>query len=165
MHRVFLTPHPDDETLFGAFTLIRHHPTVICVLDCAEGRRMEFVNACRTIGVQYATWDYPEADPDWLAIRERIARLPADVLYAPAYHVDGNQAHNELAAAAQQTDAELVSYLTYTTEGKMTDGELVECHPSWIGVKLAAMCCYPSQYSDPRHAPHFLREQTEYYAW
>ncbi len=165
MYRVFLTPHPDDETLFGAFSLIRYHPTVICVLDCAEGRRMEFVNACRVFGVQFATWDYPEQDPDWLAIRERIARLPADVLFAPAWAADGNQAHNELAAAAQHTDAELVSYLTYTTDGKQTDGEIVPCEPSWIGVKLQAMACYPSQYSDPSHAPHFLRDQTEYTAW
>jgi hypothetical protein len=31
--KVFLSPHHDDETLFGAFTLLRERPLVVIVTD------------------------------------------------------------------------------------------------------------------------------------
>lgn len=162
MNRVFLAPHPDDETLFGAFTIIRHRPLVVCVLDCGSDRAAEFQEACDVLGVPHETWEFPEVAPDWDAIRNRIHTLPADVLYAPAWTSDGNVHHNAIAEAARGAAPNVARYLTYTSAGKQTDGTPVAFEFPWIGLKLRALACYRSQFSHASHAPHFLRDQTEY---
>jgi LmbE family N-acetylglucosaminyl deacetylase len=163
--RVFLAPHPDDETLFGTFTLLRHKPLVVCVLDCGADRTVEFNAACDALDVPREQWPFPEAAPDWMAIRERVAAFDADVIYAPAWAERGNSDHNRVAAIADQTHpGGIVHYCTYTTDGKQTDGTLVAFETEWVSLKLRALACYPSQSGHPSHAPHFIRDQSEYVA-
>lgn len=166
MTAVFLAPHPDDETLFGAFTLLRHKPLVICILGCGATRTLEFAAAMRILGIEeIGVWGaFSEAAPDWLAIRERIQGLNADHIYAPAYAKGGSDHHNELARCVDGAAPKVTHYLTYTTAGKQTDGEAVPFEREWIGLKLRALACYESQYAHPSHAPHFLRGQEEFYA-
>jgi LmbE family N-acetylglucosaminyl deacetylase len=162
MKRVFLAPHPDDETLFGTFTLLRHRPLVICVLDCGQERAAEFEQACDVLDVPQIRWEFPEKNPDWEQIGHRIRALDADALYAPAWVPDGNPQHSAVAEAARGAAPNVARYLTYTPAGKQTDGTPVAFELPWIGLKLRALGCYPSQFSHPSHAPHFLRDQTEY---
>lgn len=164
MRSVFLAPHPDDETLFGAFTLQRGQPLVVCVLDCGEHRTREFIAATSMLGChEVDAWSFPEAAPDWAAIRERIRGLHADHIYVPAYADGGNVHHNELACAADGA-APITHYLTYTTAGKQTSSRQVGYEREWIGFKLRALACYESQYAHPSHAPHFTRGLDEFYA-
>lgn len=165
MRRVFLAPHPDDETLFGAFTLLRYKPTVVCVLDCGADRSREFYNACDTLGItEREVWSFRETAADWRAIRERIESLDAEVIYAPAAVENGNRDHNRIARIAEAAHpGRVVRYLTYTTEGKQTGGVLVPFDPEWVPLKLRALACYPSQSGHPSHAPHFMRSQEERY--
>jgi LmbE family N-acetylglucosaminyl deacetylase len=164
MRSVFLAPHPDDETLFGAFTLLRHKPTVVCVLDCGAERAGEFFDACDVLDVPCQPWPFPETDPDWDAIAARVAALNTDVLYAPAWAKHGNSDHNRIAKIADETHpGAVVHYLTYTTDGKQTDGVIVSHEPEWVPLKIRALACYPSQSGHPSHAPHFMRDQTERY--
>jgi LmbE family N-acetylglucosaminyl deacetylase len=164
--RVFLSPHPDDETLFGTFTLLREKPLVVCVLSCGAHRAAEFANAMAVLNVEdIGVWGaYPETAPDWTAIRERILALNADHLYVPDYHPDGNEHHNALAMAAAGAAPRVTHYLTYTPSGKQRDGTPVPYEPAWIGLKLRALACYPSQYGQASHAPHFMRGLDEYHA-
>lgn len=166
MRSVFLAPHPDDETLFGAFTLLREKPLVVSVLSCGAHRTLEFAAAMKTLGIDdISVWGaYQEAAPDWSAIRDRIRALRADHIYAPAADPDGNVHHNELARAAVGAAPRVTHYLTYTSAGKQTSRCSVPYEREWIGLKLRALACYESQYSNPSHAPHFIRDQSEYTA-
>jgi LmbE family N-acetylglucosaminyl deacetylase len=166
MRSVFLSPHPDDETLFGTFTLLREKPLVVSVLSCGTHRTLEFAAAMKTLGIKdIGIWGaFDELNPDWPSIRARIHALRAERIYVPAYHADGNVHHNELARAAEAAAPTVVHYLTYTTAGKQTSDQAVPYEPEWIGLKLRALACYESQYSHPSHAPHFTRGLDEFYA-
>ena len=59
--KLFLSPHPDDETLFGAFTLMREKPLVVIITDSyiqqnrgenitPQQRFQESVNAMKILG-------------------------------------------------------------------------------------------------------------------
>lgn len=164
MKRYFLAPHPDDETLWGSFTLLRHRPTVVCVLSCGAHRDAELHAACDVLGVPRETWSFPESEPDWPAIRDRIAMLGHAVIYAPAWAAGGNSDHNRIAELADETHpGRVVHYGTYTTAGKQTGGTIVPFEPDWVPLKLRALACYPSQSGHPSHAPHFMRSQEERY--
>jgi LmbE family N-acetylglucosaminyl deacetylase len=165
MRSVFLAAHPDDETLFGAFTLLRVKPLVVVVLSCGASRTLEFAQAMATLGVdRIGAWGaYDEASPDWAAIRDRIHALNADYLYAPSFHEDGNVHHNELSRAAAGA-APTTHYMTYTSAGKQMSGSPVSYEPEWLGLKLRALACYGSQFAQPGRAVHFLRDQSEFYA-
>lgn len=163
MKRVFLAPHPDDETLFGSFTILRHNPIVVCVLNCGAERTVEFEHACAELNVtSWQQWAYAEHTADWDAITTRIRNLRADVIYAPAWIADGNAHHNAVAQAARGAAPNVARYLTYTPAGKQTDGTPVPFELPWIGRKLRALACYESQFSHPSHAPHFTRDLLEY---
>lgn len=63
---IFISPHNDDETLFGAFSILKHRPKVIFVYDSviqelrgdlmcsAASRRGESVSALRELGVPFS---------------------------------------------------------------------------------------------------------------
>lgn len=159
---VFLAPHPDDEVLFGAFTLLRHRPRVIIVLDCGPDRTEESVSAGAVLGVEVTQWPYPEPSPDWDAIARRLWALPAiRKVFAPAYAEGGNPDHNHVAELAP---AAANRYLTYTDAGKQTEGLEVNPEPEWIGLKHRALACFASQFRLPGRAEHFLRDIREYAA-
>lgn len=166
MRSVLLTPHPDDETLFATFTLLREKPHVVCVFDCGDERRTEFEAAMRTLGIKAPeTWGFPEDPwPNWASIREAIRNLGAERLYAPEAGDMGNLHHIGVGHAAADSGIPTVHYLTYTTAGKQTSGNPVPYEPAWIGLKLRALACYESQYAHPSHAPHFMRGLDEFYA-
>lgn len=158
---VFLAPHHDDETLFGAFTLIAHKPLVVVVYDGGPDREAETNAAGEILGCQVEHWRLA-ADAD---LGLDVAGLEADAIYAPLPELFGQPQHNAVGQAAEARWAgRVVHYLTYTSSGKSTNGQPVPFEFSWIGLKLQALACYPSQYGHPSCAPHFLRDQTEYVA-
>ena len=156
MSAVFLAPHHDDETLFGAFTLLRHKPHVIV---CTPGGPAETAAACQILGVTWEQW-YAPVDELVCALEERSY----DRIFAPQPEVHGNGDHNAVGQMAyRHFGAAVTHYMTYTTAGK-SKGRRVEYELDWIGVKLRALACYPSQYGHPSHAPHFVRGLEEYIA-
>lgn len=159
MPSVFLSPHPDDETLFGAFTLLRHRPTVVVALDCGDERMMEAHQAVSLLGCRFVQWPFLESDPDWDAVAVALADLPDGPVFAPALVEDGNPDHNRIAELAPVGS---IRYLTYTAAGKQTDGVEVAYEPEWIGLKHQALACYPSQFAQPGRAEHFMRDIREY---
>lgn len=183
--KVFISPHNDDETLFGAFTLLRERPVVVIVYDSyvqtkrgitgcgwAE-RRAETWNALGELGLDDALHlgmgDDLEYRPD--QIRSRLGEVlgglhRVESAWAPAPEANGHVQHNLVGIACQGLP-DLTRYLTYTAAGKSTSDKPVTMGGSrWIAAKLRALACYRSQMSlDPRLGcwPHFLRDQTEYY--
>ncbi len=178
---ILIAPHNDDETLFGAFTLLRERPLVAVVFDSfvqpargnpgtsATERRCETLEACKILGVHAVFLGFSDADETVTAdkIRRRLfaAGLVTGPVFAPAFEPAGNAQHN-LVAAAIEDGPGVTRYLTYTPAGKSTSkyGRVPIMDPAWIGLKLRALACYESQWA-PRLGcfPHFLRDQTEYY--
>lgn len=160
---VFLAPHHDDETLFGAFTLLAERPLVVVVYDGGPERELESQAAMSVLGCELEHWRLPPADP--LTAIPPIRELDAAVVYAPRPEQAGGQPeHDVIGDIAAAGRWELRSYLTYTDAGKATDGVEVPYRPEWVPLKLRALACYPSQAGHPSHAAHFLRDQTEYLA-
>lgn len=160
---VFLAPHCDDEVLFGAFTLLRENPLVVVIYDCGPEREAETETAIKTLGCDAEYWRVPlDVDEAWLA--EQINAIITDRLYAPLPEKGGQPQHNLVGRLALNSGKQVVSYLTYTDAGKSDHGTQVPFELDWIRLKLLALACYPSQSGHSSHAPHFIRDQTEYTA-
>ena len=182
MNSIFLSPHNDDETLFGAFTLLRERPRVIVIFDgFAQGgrgipitfqqRRFETKAACQILGCpppQFACFrdDDPTVTPNHIRSRvgQMIDRLAGKEIYAPAMEAGGHKQHNMVAEAFGLVPG-VKRYLTYTDRGKsVRPNEVPILQPEWIGLKLKALAVYNSQF-DPRTgcAEHFIgRSLREY---
>lgn len=175
--KLFVSPHNDDEALFGALTLLREKPLVVVVFDSYiqqnrgnrvtwEQRRDETRAACGILGCEVRYLGFRDDDLTVTAgsIAHWIEALGPSEVWAPAYEPGGHHQHNLVARACDKLPG-LTRYLTYTVVGKSKGREVPVLEPSWIGKKLQALACYESQW-DPRLGcwPHFLREQMEYYA-
>lgn len=180
--KLFVAPHNDDETLFGAFTILREKPKVLIVYDshaqparghvnCSWGeRRRESLNALRLLGI---------GEPIWGGLSDLRfeARPVIDLLvpyrntvtevWIPAVEEGGNAHHNLVGEFALENFRQLSRvhrYLTYTVRGKsaVEDKAVKIEQPWWIEKKLRAMACYTSQLALASTQPHFLRDLYEY---
>jgi LmbE family N-acetylglucosaminyl deacetylase len=175
---VFLSPHNDDETLFGAFTLLRERPHVIVCLKSvvqdvrgygitAQRRERETAAALRVLGIpSWTQWEIPDAQPDWELLESRLKALRAEKVYAPAFEEEGHAHHNVIAQIAARVFPadDLTAYMTYTHDGRSESSNLVPFESEWIALKLRALLCYKSQILEPSTRDHFLYPQYEYYA-
>lgn len=140
---LFLAPHNDDETLFGAFTLLAWHPDVIvCFLSDkqrADGieshvRSIETGWALKLLGgtgtyMQSSVLDTARDDeaveylrPIFEDAHEIFGRMagrdgphaPYDVIFAPAVEDGGHEQHSLVGDLASRVFGErVVHYLTY----------------------------------------------------
>lgn len=187
MPAIFISPHNDDETLFGWFTLERERPLVAIVYDghvqAQRGlsvtwhqRRTETAHALSVLGLSTCFFlGFSDADASVTSaqIWDKLVALNVNVhsgatsIYAPAYEEDGHDQHNTVARAVPNA-ANVTRYLTYTREkGKSTSNRPVHI-PSEDAIirKWQALACYRSQLALDRRMgcwPHFLRSQEEYY--
>jgi LmbE family N-acetylglucosaminyl deacetylase len=174
--KLFLSPHNDDETLFGAFTILRERPLVLIVTDSmrqaskgitAKERRYETMNALRILGGEPYFLGIPDARLDANNLAAGIDGFlathgPFEHVFAPAIEVNGNVDHNLIAGVMFSIPT--TRYLTYTTAGKSRSAHRVPFEKDWTLLKLQALACYKSQIAEPSTRDHFLREQYEYYA-
>lgn len=180
--KIFVSPHNDDEALFGCFTLLREQPLVVIVFDgytqekrgvnvTAIQRRCETIEGLNVLGISHHVrfLGFRDDDPTVTAeaIRRRIEAMKPTEIYAPACEPLAHHQHKLVATACDGLPV-AHRYLTYTPAGKSAQGKEVPIlEAAWIGLKLRALACYTSQHSlDPRMGcwPHFLRDQREYYA-
>jgi LmbE family N-acetylglucosaminyl deacetylase len=179
--KIFLSPHNDDESLFGAFTLIREKPLVVVCLRSEtqasrgdgitfERRERETACAMNVLGCEWTQWPVGDLEPDWAEVHERLENLDAlwhpEEVYAPLWEANGHLQHNVVANLAREVfgDERVTPYLTYTTRGKSKNGTPVDYEPQWVAKKLVALSCYESQVGHPLQAEHFLRSWREFYA-
>lgn len=179
--KVFLAPHNDDETLFGAFTLLRHKPLVIVCLKSyvqedrggptAAEREGETNRAMWWLGVEeWRQWNHDDRQPDWKAVEQSMQELDAELdigeVFAPACEVRGHDHHNEVGFLAQEVFGDRLStYLTYKRgSGKSRSSTPVSVDQSlWVILKLKAMACYESQIRLENTRPWFLDEPLREY--
>lgn len=179
--KLFLAPHNDDETLFGAFTLMRHDPRVVVVLRSFveetwdggptwEERETETHEALSVLGMTDC-WDQLHArddDPDWDWVASTLTVMYEDVehVWAPAIEEGGHAHHNAVGAIVSVVfPADRVTYyLTYThRRGRSIGGYKVPHDEKMMRLKEQALAKYASQIRLPQTRMQFDTEQCEYY--
>ena len=157
---IFLSPHPDDETLFGAFTLLRRKPCVVVCSDADEPeyaliRRKECMEAMNVLGCHVEFLGIREQDFHADTLRRALVRYSPDKVYAPA---PSRHIHHSLLSniAYELWGEKVVLYATYTAESLTPHGDFAVV-PNEIERlhKKQALMCYKSQFENPGVRPHF----------
>lgn len=168
--KLFISPHNDDESLFGAFTLIREKPLVVVVTDSfiqpnrgdiscdAHTRRQESIAACKIFGCPIAFLGIKDTELTSSNLSSRLEdfkNLGFEGVYAPAIQ-GGNPQHDLIGKIANQIFNNVIYYTTYTKTELWTKGEIeVVPTPEEIELKEKALWCYQSQIKLPATRPHF----------
>jgi LmbE family N-acetylglucosaminyl deacetylase len=175
---LFISPHCDDECLFGSFTIQRERPLVVIVLDgiiqglrgaqvTARQRRQETVAALAELGDPPLRFcGFSDARPDWKEVEAALrdmARFELDTVYAPALEEGGHEQHNRISEICSLVFPKVRHYMTYTSSGK-SGGIRVPATTEMIQRKFRALACYQSQIEMQNCREHFMRGITEYYA-
>jgi len=179
---LFLAPHNDDETLFGAFTLLAWRPDVIVCYRSEKQdvhgirpvtREMETGMALRLLTGDFHAYlqaTVPDTASDAVATAALrpifedaheilgTSRDPYDLVFAPAVEDGGHEQHSLIGDLALRVFGErVVPYLTYRRGfGRSTSSVEVPFMPDWPALKLAAMSFYRSQIALPSTAPWFI---------
>ena len=158
---LFLAPHNDDETLFGAFTLLRERPAVVVCLRSriqeirggpTHWRREEETGAAlEALGLSgFEQLTISDHEPDWNELRYELHRLDGELepelVFAPAIEDGGHEQHNGVGALALEVFGSRVrEYLTYVRGQGRTRGLEVPFESRWPALKMRALACYESQ--------------------
>lgn len=166
---LFLSPHFDDETLFGAYSILRHRPRVVV---CFPSERDYGDNAIREVetrealnilgGVFHAAWDGTDLQAK---MAEYDAKHRPEIVFAPSVQTSHPQHVAVAKAAAAVFGDRLVRYHTYQGEQRVTDGtEVVPADPAWVNRKARALERYRTQLAHPRAKVFFGHDQREFLA-
>jgi glycosyltransferase involved in cell wall biosynthesis len=166
---IFLSIHNDDETLFGAYTLMRLRPLVVVVTDSyiqplrgdigcsAEERRQETINAMRILGCPVVFLGIKDTELSLELLRERLNGLQAETVYIPDIQ-GGNVQHDMVGAVGLELfgRANIERYTTYTKTEPHTEGRY-EVQPTIAEMELKnkALDCYKSQIALPSTKIYF----------
>lgn len=180
---VFLAPHNDDESLFGAYTLLRERPHVIVCLRSqrmgtpgyppplvdADTREAETEEAMNVLGIEWTQWPVLDSSVDWDELADRMTHLPRVFhrCYAPAVEHGGHVHHNLIGTLALKVfgPGRVTPYLTYTNGTvRSSGGQLVPYEDGWPELKREALDCYRSQAAHPMTGHHFTASLDEFYA-
>lgn len=165
---IFLSPHNDDEALYGAYTLMRHKPLVVVVTDSyiqpergdngcgADVRRQETINAMQLAGVPVLFLGIKDTELTADVLRERLKYFNPETVYIPA--IQGGNAQHDLVSgvAADLFGSRCERYCTYTKKKLYTTGgwELIPTQQE-VELKDKMLNCYKSQLKLKSTAPHF----------
>jgi len=163
---IFLSPHNDDEVLFGCYTLIRKKPLVIICTDSyieeargdgvTAGQRIwETKEACKLLGVKVKFLHIPDNEITETILHKVLEDMWCDTCYAPAFEEGGNPIHN-LVARVAPCFFDCIHYTTYTAYDTKTKGsQIVIPTEEEKELKRKALLCYPSQMKIKTTAPFF----------
>ena len=175
MPSIFLSPHNDDETLFGAYTLMREKPTVFIVTDAhiqanrgekgcdAITRWEESKKACEILGVPVVRVGIPDFDLKAGNLKGWMINTFGgnyEKVYAPAPQ-GGNPHHEIISQVAKEVFGDkVVYYATYAPGQWFSPGtpdkdiEIIPT-PEERALKERAILCYASQLALNATRPHF----------
>lgn len=159
-------PHNDDETLFAAFTILRHRPRVVVCFPSAGDygdstvRENETREAMTVLGASAVEqWQGGDLMAQMRAFDERAHPVRVWAPHEQASHPD----HVAVARAAREVFGDRVTtYHTYVDGEKVREGQPVPFEPGWIQAKLRALARYTSQIQHPRAHRFFLQDLFEY---
>lgn len=167
--QVFLSPHSDDEILFGAYTIMREKPlVVICTHATMQGgngyeRAMESYRAMKMLGASVMFLGIDEDELTEEVLEEKLSILGDDYIYfySPEYEENGNPHHNIVANVVKKRYYAGQTYKTYTGLESRTIGKEIIPTPGELELKKKAMACYKTQIENPNTA-HYFQTYAEY---
>ena len=160
---ILISPHQDDESLFGAYTIMREKPLVIICTDSYtqwergdgitnEERTNESIEAMKLAGADVEFLHIPDNEPLRLNLLEKLEDLRIkynpDIVYAPAQEEGGNMWHNAIGRISKLAGfKEIKHYMTYGSANytKTKGDELVIPTDKEKELKKKMLACYPSQ--------------------
>ncbi len=168
---IFLSTHNDDESLFGAYTLMRVKPLVVIVtcsyiqplrgdVECNPyNRNRETVEAMKIAGCPVVFLNIPDNELTEEILRERLQGFNPETVYIPAYHEGGNSQHNLVNKVALELFGrdKCEQYCSYVKgDFNIVKGswEVVPKHNE-AEIKNKMLDCYKSQLNLPSTRPHF----------
>src|SRR5690242_1458431 len=168
MKRLLISPHDDDQALFGAVTCLRYHPDVLIVLDSyiqtnrgervdAAGREKETEEANKILGCRTLRSHLRDDTVTEQEIENSLqvyATYGYDLVYVP--ELQGGNIHHDMVnrVAKRVFGDKCIFYTTYTKQDLWTTGE-TEAVPNEreLQLKNEALDCYKSQIAI--NLPHF----------
>ena len=170
---LFLSPHNDDEALFGSYILLRYKPLVVV---CFRGRRArhlpgpevrnaETAAAMKILGCDHQCLGVICDPSNWNRLERLLKAYEPERVWAPLPEPEGHLDHNGVGELALKLWPGRVSlYATYSHNGdtRTQTGTAIEPDPSWPELKRKALKCYRSQRAKPDTAFHFERPLAEY---
>jgi LmbE family N-acetylglucosaminyl deacetylase len=174
---IFLAPHNDDESLFGAYTLMRHKPLVIIITDgwiqynrgdmgtYYEIRRQETIKAMKLAGCPVVFLGIKDTELTEDILWERLRGFNPEAIYVPAIQ-GGNLQHDIVGKVGLELFGKACErYTTYSkTELYTTGGWEIKPTHTEMELKNKMLDCYVSQINLPSTAPHFdaVRNRSEW---
>jgi LmbE family N-acetylglucosaminyl deacetylase len=157
-----LSPHPDDETLFASYRIMRDKPVVIILThptaqgDNAKERLFEAYSACQILGVPVMFLGIPEDKFSEELLREKLTQLNlTGTVIAPA--LDGGHPHHDITyKVATDMYSDVKYYKTYGKGETRAEGWEVEATVDEMKLKRQAMNCYQTQINNPLTAHYFI---------
>ncbi len=163
---VLFAPHSDDETLFAAFTILKHRPHVVVCFESAgdygetKVREAETRDAMSVLGAAgVEQWAGGELETQ---MRDLDARLRPSIVFAPSERSSHPDHVHVARAAAAVFGSRLTQYHTYINGKKVTSDRVAPFERPWIAQKLRALARYESQIAHPRAHEFFLCDLREY---
>lgn len=165
--KIFLSPHSDDETLFGAYTIMREKPLVVIVTDSyiqqergdnatKDQRIEETKKAMKLAGVEVDFLHIPDKSFTQEELTKRLSVYKCDMVYAPAIEIRGHWIHNAVGKTAQKMFFNVKHYNTYVSGDDRTEGsELIIPTEEEKKLKKKMLDCYSSQLDIPTCAVFF----------
>ena len=166
---IWISTHNDDESLFGAYTLLRQKCLVIVVtdsfiqvergdVDCdAYNRRQETIEAMKIAGCPVVFLGIKDTELTEEILIERLKVFNPARVYAPAIHEGGNVHHNIVGKVALELFGDRCErYTSYNSTQLYIQGNF-EVKPTLTEkvLKGRMLACYTSQLSLPSTRPHF----------
>ena len=178
--KLFLAPHSDDETLFGAYTIMREKPLVFIVTEShiqtnrgekgcdGDTRWEESKRAMELLGtsvVRLGIKDF-ELTKGQLLNFFKFTLSGFEEVYAPALQ-EGNPHHDIVGEAAQEIFGKKVKFYSTYKKGEWFSKGNIEVVPTEeeFELKKKALNCYTSQLNLTSTRPHFeaaIRERSEW---
>lgn len=165
--QLFLSPHDDDNVLFGAFTCLREKPLVLVLLDSyiqpargekgcsAKERAAETAKANKVLGCAVERLGIHDDEVTEEALEEALRDyVDYETVYAPALQ-GGSPHHDMISRVADKVFGnKVMHYTTYTKKQLWTEG-VTEIVPNAkeLDKKNKALSCYVSQIRINK--PHF----------
>jgi LmbE family N-acetylglucosaminyl deacetylase len=159
---LLLSPHNDDETLFAAYTIMRHQPHVVICLKSqvqenrygilASTREAETRHALRLLGI--TSWEQSlildtdtEPEPKLVELMDSLEnRYAPGIVWAPFSEEGGHEQHNLISFFALRAFEERTRfYCTYTRGQGRSRRVEVQATAGMVARKMRALSSYKSQ--------------------
>lgn len=174
--KLFLAPHNDDETLFGAYTIMIEKPLVIIVTDSMfqaerglritwKQRREETLNAMKILGAKVEFLGINDTNFSKEKLEKALRKYNPDLVFAPSIE-GGDRWHDLVGIIAVRLFENVIFYSTYSKNRWFPKGSRkIEFNQEMKRLKLKALECYPSQSNLASTRQFFknMKTKDEYY--